>query len=51
MPEMTLREAVARGLREYLDSEEKAFIMGEDVGAYGGAYAVTRGLLEDYGPE
>ena len=51
MPEMTLREAVARGLREYLDGEEKAFIMGEDVGAYGGAYAVTRGLLEDYGPE
>ncbi|MCH7626761.1 MAG: alpha-ketoacid dehydrogenase subunit beta [Chloroflexi bacterium] len=51
MPEMMLREAVARGLREYLDSEEKAFIMGEDVGAYGGAYAVTRGFLEDYGPE
>jgi pyruvate dehydrogenase E1 component beta subunit len=51
MPEMILREAVARGLREYLDHEEKAFIMGEDVGAYGGAYAVTRGFLEDYGPE
>ena len=51
MPEMMLREAVARGLREYLDSEEKAFIMGEDIGAYGGAYAVTRGFLEDYGPE
>jgi len=51
MPEMTLRDAVARGLREYLDGEEKAFIMGEDVGAYGGAYAVTRGFLEDYGPE
>ena len=51
MPEMILREAVARGLREYLDAEEKAFIMGEDVGAYGGAYAVTRGFLEDYGPE
>ena len=51
MPEMTLREAVARGLREYLDGEKNAFIMGEDVGAYGGAYAVTRGFLEDYGPE
>ena len=51
MPEMILREAVARGLREYLDRDEKAFIMGEDVGAYGGAYAVTRGFLDDYGSE
>ena len=51
MPEMTLREAIARGLREALDEDERVFLMGEDIGAYGGAYAVTRGFLDHYGPE
>ncbi len=51
MAEMIMREAIAYALREALDSNENAFMMGEDIGAYGGAYAVTRGFLEDYGPE
>jgi pyruvate dehydrogenase E1 component beta subunit len=51
MAEMTLREAMTRALREALDSDPRVFLIGEDIGAYGGAYAVTRGFLKDYGPE
>ena len=50
MAEMILREAVAKALREALE-DERVFIMGEDIGAYGGAYAVTRGFLDEYGPD
>ena len=51
MPEITFRDAVSRGLREAMDADERVFLMGEDIGAYGGAYAVTRGFLKDYGPQ
>jgi pyruvate dehydrogenase E1 component beta subunit len=51
MPEITIREALQRGLREALDSNPNVYLMGEDIGAYGGAYAVTAGFLEEYGPE
>ncbi len=51
MPELTIREAISRGLREALDADDRVFLMGEDIGAYGGAYAVTKGFLEEYGPE
>ena len=51
MPEMNLRDALSRALRESLDNDDRVFIMGEDIGAYGGAYAVTKGLLDEYGPE
>ncbi|GBD11422.1 Pyruvate dehydrogenase E1 component subunit beta [bacterium HR23] len=51
MPELTLREAIRRGLQEALDQDPTVFLMGEDVGAYGGAYAVTKGFLRQYGPE
>lgn len=51
MPPITYREAVSRGLREALDADERVFIMGEDIGAYGGAYVVTKGFLEQYGPK
>ena len=51
MPEMIIREAIALGLREALDRDDRVFLMGEDIGGYGGAYAVTRGFLEQYGPE
>jgi pyruvate dehydrogenase E1 component beta subunit len=50
MAEITYREAVSQALREALDSDERVFIMGEDIGLYGGAYAVTKGFLEQYGP-
>jgi len=48
---MTYREAVRAALRDALRSDERVFLMGEDVGSYGGAYACSRGLLEEFGPE
>lgn len=50
MPQITYRDAMTRALREALQ-DERVFLMGEDVGEYGGAYAVTRGLLAEFGPE
>ena len=41
---------MATALREAL-ADERVFMMGEDIGAYGGAYAVTRGFLDEFGPE
>ena len=43
MPEILFREAIKRGLAEALDKDPTVFIMGEDIGEYGGAYAVTDG--------
>ncbi len=51
MTVMNIRDAICLGLREALDSDERVFLMGEDIGAYSGAYAVTRRLLEEYGPD
>ncbi len=48
---MTYREAVRAALREALATDERVFLMGEDVGRYGGAFAVSHGLLEEFGPE
>ncbi len=48
---MTYREAVRGALRDALRSDPRVFLMGEDVGRYGGAFAVSRGLLEEFGPE
>ncbi|WP_249645581.1 alpha-ketoacid dehydrogenase subunit beta [Nocardia sputi] len=47
---ITYREAVREALREALDRDDRTFLMGEDVGAYGGCFGVSRGLLEEYGP-
>ena len=47
----TYREAIREAIREALRDDPRVFLMGEDVGAYGGTYAVTMGLLEEYGPE
>ncbi len=46
---ITYREAVGRGIAEAIETDDRVFIMGEDVGAYGGAYAVTKGFLDRYG--
>lgn len=51
MRRMTYREAVREALREALRSDPRVFLMGEDVGAYGGAYACSKGLLEEFGEE
>jgi pyruvate dehydrogenase E1 component beta subunit len=47
----TYREAVRAAHREALLGNPRVFLMGEDVGRYGGAYAVSRGLLEEFGPD
>jgi pyruvate dehydrogenase E1 component beta subunit len=51
MTTMTYREAVRSGLREALRNDERVFLMGEDVGRYGGAFACSHGLLEEFGPQ
>ena len=51
MAEMRYREALREALREELIRNDRVFLMGEDIGAYGGSYAVTTGLLEEFGPE
>jgi pyruvate dehydrogenase E1 component beta subunit len=48
---MTYREAVRAALRKALRSDPTVFLMGEDVGRYGGAFAVSHGLLTEFGPE
>ena len=50
-PVLTYREAVREALRAALKADPRVFLMGEDVGAYGGSYAASRGLLQEFGPE
>ena len=47
----TYREAMRQAIRDALQRDPRAFLMGEDVGRYGGCYAVSKGLLEEFGPE
>jgi pyruvate/2-oxoglutarate/acetoin dehydrogenase E1 component len=47
----TYREAVRTGIREALAKDSRVFLMGEDVGKYGGSYAVSKGLLAEFGPD
>ncbi len=51
MPETTFRDALRRTLREELLADERMVLMGEDIAAYGGSYAVTKGFLEEFGPD
>jgi len=48
---VTYREALKQGIREALQNDERTFLMGEDVGRYGGAFAVSKGLLQEFGEE
>jgi pyruvate/2-oxoglutarate/acetoin dehydrogenase E1 component len=48
---ITYREAVREAIREALERDPRVFLLGEDVGRYGGAYAVSKGLLAEFGPE
>ncbi|WP_026898258.1 alpha-ketoacid dehydrogenase subunit beta [Daejeonella oryzae] len=48
---ITYREAIKQGIREALQKDENIFLMGEDVGHYGGAFAVSKGLLQEFGSE
>jgi pyruvate dehydrogenase E1 component beta subunit len=47
---LTYREAVREAIRDALQRDPRVFLMGEDVGRYGGAYAVSKGLLAEFGP-
>jgi len=48
---LSYRQALQEALREALLADPRVFLMGEDVGRYGGTYAVSKGLLEEFGPE
>ena len=47
----TYREALRAALRDALARDPRVFLMGEDVGRYGGCFAVSKGLLDEFGPE
>jgi len=51
MVALTYREAVREAMREAMQQDERVFLMGEDVGRYGGCFAVSMGLLDEFGPE
>ncbi|KAF2612915.1 hypothetical protein F2Q70_00008148 [Brassica cretica] len=48
---MTVRDALNSAIDEEMSADPKVFVMGEEVGQYQGAYKITKGLLEKYGPE
>jgi pyruvate dehydrogenase E1 component subunit beta len=48
---ITYREAMRQAIRDALQRDPRVFLMGEDVGRYGGCFAVSKGLLEEFGPE
>ena len=50
-PVVTYREAVREGIREAMRRDDRVFLMGEDVGRYGGGFGVSMGLLEEFGEE
>ena len=49
--ETTYRDALREAIREAMRADDRVFLMGEDVGDYGGCFAVSLGLLEEFGPE
>ena len=49
--ELTYRDAVREAIRDAMRRDDRVFLMGEDVGHYGGCYAVSKGLLAEFGPE
>lgn len=51
MREITYLEAVREAMSQKMRSDQDVFIMGEDIGVYGGAFGVTRGMIEEFGPE
>jgi pyruvate dehydrogenase E1 component beta subunit len=51
MIKTTYREAIRAAIRDAMLRDERVFLMGEDVGRYGGCFAVSKGLLDEFGPE
>ena len=50
MAQVTYLEAIRDGLREEMRRDPRVFVIGEDIGAYGGAFGITKGLFEEFGP-
>jgi len=50
MPELTFLQAISRGIWEEMEADPTVFLMGEDIGRYGGAFKVTEGFLDRFGP-
>jgi len=50
MAVMTYLDAIADGLREAMRADPSVIVLGEDIAAYGGAFKVTKGLFEEFGP-
>ena len=51
MPTLTLLEAIRQGIWEEMERDPSVFLMGEDIGAYGGAFKVTEGMLDKFGAD
>ena len=51
MPTMTYLQAITDGLRSEMRADERVFCMGEDIGVFGGAFKVTDGFIEEFGPD
>jgi len=51
MPNLTLLEAIRQGIWEEMERDPSVFLLGEDIGAYGGAFKVTAGMLEKFGAD
>ncbi|MBE2200863.1 MAG: alpha-ketoacid dehydrogenase subunit beta [Anaerolinea sp.] len=50
MARITMRQAITDALREEMHRDENVFLMGEEIGVWGGTYAVTRGFYDEFGP-
>ncbi|HKG65309.1 MAG TPA: alpha-ketoacid dehydrogenase subunit beta, partial [Solirubrobacteraceae bacterium] len=51
MPTMTYLQAISDAMREEMRADERVFVMGEDIANFGGAFKVTDGFLDEFGPK
>jgi pyruvate/2-oxoglutarate/acetoin dehydrogenase E1 component len=51
MPTMTYLQAISDAMRQEMRQDERVFVMGEDIGVFGGAFKVTDGFIEEFGPD
>src|SRR2546423_3460498 len=51
MPTMTYLQAISDAMREEMRGDDRVFVMGEDIGTFGGAFKVTDGFVDEFGPE
>src|ERR671937_1581911 len=51
MPAMTYLQAISDGMREEMRADDRVFVMGEDIGVFGGAFKVTDGFIDEFGSD